>query len=98
MAESASSQERSNPQGSVEVVPNRSGVGSEDKGLLNPQQDENTEKRRAKYGQNDERSAKGGDYVADGNVNDVRGKRNQTMSDYIRQGYQETGFGASMVA
>jgi hypothetical protein len=98
MADQVTAEEKANvPNGRTEISSNRT-IGQEDKGLLSPTQDDMTDERRAKYGQNQEFNSNGGDQVADSDVNDVKTPNNPTMLEQIRRPFKETSYGMAMCA
>ena len=76
--------EKNLPRGSVEPVSHRE-VGSENKGLLTPTQDKNTNQRRAKYGETPAFNMDLGEQTIPTleKVNDMPTPKNPTMRDYL---------------
>ena len=97
MAEQAISELKNLPRGSVESVPVRM-TGKEEGHPRSPTDDAYTEGRRAPYGEDPAFKTPSGERkeVDDSNVNDVKTKRNKTMLEQIRGGYEDTSFGRSM--
>jgi hypothetical protein len=87
-------------QGSVEGVPSRQ-TGKEDKGLLSPTQDKNTEDRRAHYGEEDIRIKVGRETDIELKVNQIPTPNNPTRDSRIQGDNSdtghETGFGRASV-
>jgi len=100
MADQAIAEQKQGPHGTIDSVPGRSGVQSDQPVpiLSRPQQDAFTEDRRAHYGEDPvvvPGSGGGKDIVA-GNVNDVDTPNNPIMR---RQIYDPmTSYGRAMVA
>jgi hypothetical protein len=82
--------EKNLPRGSVEIVPTRQ-TGREDKVLLSPTQDILTDKRRAHYGDDENKGNPRGENIKLENVNDIKTKVNITRDQVIQGDNSDTG-------
>jgi hypothetical protein len=78
----AQDQKANVPKGGSEPVSSRQ-AGSEDKGLLFPTQDSNTESRRQKYGETERSLGCVPQNVGPSDVNDTKTKRNLTRDEVL---------------
>ena len=95
--------EKNSPHGLMDPVPHRE-TGKEDKGLLSPTQDKNTESRRAHYGEDPAFNMPQGERIMPPmeRVNDMQTPNNPTRDERIRDSNSDsnpkTGFGRHMCA